>query len=133
MLVEEMGMSRVDSFSMHTEVEVTTNLCITDKDEFFTSILSCLTNSINLQSSHLTDLVLLCTGPDGLVPISVHAAVLSSQSFLLRELLLSATDPVLVLPEVELNTVWCLLDLLYTGRLVILSLFLIVQLGQSLS
>ena len=126
MSVEEMGMTRVDSFSMHAELEVSTNLCITDKDEFFTSILSCLTNSITLQSSHLTDLVLLCTGPDGLIPISVHAAVLSSQSFLLRELLLSSTDPVLVLPEVELNTVRCLLDLLYTGRLVVIFLFYIL-------
>jgi len=118
MIVEEMGMARVDSLSMHTEVEVSTNLCITDKDEFFTSILSSLTNSITLQSSHLTDLVLLCTGPDGLIPISVHAAVLSSQSVLLKDLLLSVTDPVLVLPEVEVNTVRSLLDLLYTGRCV---------------
>ena len=84
----------------NTDTEVSTNLCLTDKDGFFTSILTSLTRSVTLQSSHLTDLVLLCTGPDGLLSISVHAVVLCSQSLLLRDLLLSATEPVLVLPEV---------------------------------
>ena len=92
-----------------------TNLRLVDNNGFFTSIMSSLTHSVTLQSSHLTDLVLLCTGPDGTLPVSVHSVVLCSQSPLLRDLL-SVPEPVLVLPEVELDTVWYMLDLLYTGR-----------------
>eukprot|EP00092_Neocalanus_flemingeri_P032243 GFUD01035047.1.p1 GENE.GFUD01035047.1~~GFUD01035047.1.p1 ORF type:complete len:766 (-),score=188.95 GFUD01035047.1:463-2760(-) len=101
-----------------TVMECNSRLCLADKDNFFISIMTSLTHTVALQSSYLTDLVLLCTGPDGLLPVSVHSAVLSSQSSLLRDLLISVTDPVLVLPEVELNTVWCMLDLLYSGRCV---------------
>ena len=95
-----------------------TNLCSTNKDSFSTSISTILTHNINLQSSHLTDLVLLCTGQDGLlpVPVSVHSAFFSCQSGFLRYLLLSTMEPVFVLPEVEETTVRCMLDLLYTGR-----------------
>jgi len=98
---------------------ISTNLCLVEKNGFFTSIMSSLTHNVTLQSSHLTDLVLLCSGPDGLLPVSVHSAVLCSQSPLLKDLLLSVTEPVLVLPEVELDTVWYMLDLVYTGRCVV--------------
>jgi len=108
--------SEQDSMDTDDDINMSTNLCLTDKDGFFTSILTSLTHSVTLQSSHLTDLVLICTGPDGPLPVSVHSVVLSSQSPLLRNLLLSVTEPVLVLPEVELKTVWHMLDLLYTGR-----------------
>eukprot|EP00092_Neocalanus_flemingeri_P084801 GFUD01106580.1.p1 GENE.GFUD01106580.1~~GFUD01106580.1.p1 ORF type:complete len:446 (+),score=89.95 GFUD01106580.1:76-1413(+) len=93
-----------------------THLCLTDKKGFFNSILTSLSHSITLQSSCLTDLVLLCSGPDGLLPVSAHSAVLASQSPLLQNLLLSISDPVLLLPEVEVKTLWNMLDLLYTGR-----------------
>ena len=95
---------------------ISTNLQLVDKYGFFTSIMSSMTHSVTLQSSHLTDLVLLCTGPDGPLPVLVHSVVLCSQSPLLRYILLSVTDPVLVLPGVELDTVWYMLDILYTGR-----------------
>ena len=108
--------SEQDSMDTDDDINMSTNLCLTDKDGFFTSILTSLTHSVTLQSSHLTDLVLICTGPDGPLPVSVHSVVLSSQSPILRNLLLSVTEPVLVLPEVELKTVWHMLDLLYTGR-----------------
>eukprot|EP00092_Neocalanus_flemingeri_P035780 GFUD01038960.1.p1 GENE.GFUD01038960.1~~GFUD01038960.1.p1 ORF type:complete len:781 (+),score=171.04 GFUD01038960.1:51-2393(+) len=107
-----------DPSVMESNTSLSTRLCLADKDNFFISIMTSLTHTVTLQSSHLTDLVLLCTGPDGPLPVSVHSAVLSSQSSLLRDLLISVTDPVLVLPEVELNTVWCMLDLLYSGRCV---------------
>jgi len=93
-----------------------TNLCLTDKNDFFNSILTSLTHSITQQSSCLTDLDLLCSGPDGPLVVSVHGAVLASQSPLLQDLLLSATGPILLLPEVKVKTVWNMLDLLYTGR-----------------
>eukprot|EP00092_Neocalanus_flemingeri_P040476 GFUD01044079.1.p1 GENE.GFUD01044079.1~~GFUD01044079.1.p1 ORF type:complete len:261 (+),score=91.11 GFUD01044079.1:79-861(+) len=104
---------------MDTDSNMFTNLCLTDKNDFFNSIMTSLTHSVTLQSSHLTDLALVCTGPDGPLPVSVHSPVLSSQSPLMTELLLSVTEPVLVLPEVELNTVLSMLDLLYTGRCVV--------------
>ena len=94
-----------------------TNLCLTDKNDFFNSILTSLTHSITQQSSCLTDLDLLCSGPDGPLVVSVHGAVLASQSPLLQDLLLSATCPILLLPEVKVKTVMNMLDLLYTGRL----------------
>ena len=114
MINGEMPKTPVPKNTLFTNVS--TNLCLLDKNSFFSSIMSSLTHSVTLQSSHLTDLVLLCTGPEGHLPVSVHSAVLSSQSPLLRDLLLSVTEPVLVLPEVELDTVWYMLDLLYTGR-----------------
>ena len=110
-------MSTTPSFSK-SMAKINTNLCLSDKDSFFNSILTSLTHSVTVQSSHLTDLVLLCTGPDGPLPVSVHSAVLSSQSPLLRDLLLPLKDPVLVLPEVKVDTLWYMLDLIYTGRLV---------------
>jgi hypothetical protein len=94
-----------------------TNLCMVDKDSFFSSILTSLTPSrFHQSSSSLSDLTILCFTSDEPVPVSVHPAVLASQSPLLQDLLLSVSAPVLVLPEVEVEIVRNMLDLLCTGR-----------------
>jgi hypothetical protein len=94
-----------------------TNLCMVDKDGFFSSILTSLTPSRFQQSSSSeSDLTILCFTSDEPVPVSVHPAVLASQSPLLQDLLLSVSAPVLVLPEVKVEIVRNMLDLLCTGR-----------------
>ena len=94
-----------------------TNLCMVDKDGFFSSILTSLTPSrFHQSSSSLSDLTILCYTSDEPVPVSVHPAVLASQSPLLQDLLLSVSAPVLALPEVEVEIVRNMLDLLCTGK-----------------
>ena len=119
-LTEDLLIGRASSNSLFT-----TNLCLTDKGDFFSFIIKSLAHSIYLQSSLLTDLVLICPGPEGPLPVSVHSTVLAGHSPILRDLLHSVTSPVLLLPDVEVETVWNMLGLLYTGRLVSEQRFLV--------
>ena len=58
------------------------------------------------------DLLLICHGQ----PVQVYKAMLGTQSTFLSEILLTSTDPVLLLPEVRAETVYLMLDILLTGR-----------------
>jgi len=100
---------------MQSGLEISTNLCMADKVDFFTSIMKSLTTNITWSCS-TADLTLLSPGSEGLIPLSVHSFVLASQSSFLSNLLLSASERVMVLPGVEVNTVKRMLQLLYTGR-----------------
>ena len=89
----------------------TTNLSAANESYYFSSVWSSL-------SSTIPDLMLLCYGSAGPKLVLVHKAILATQSTLLHQLFRHSTDPVLILPEVEVDTVNLMLDLLYSGRLV---------------
>ena len=116
MIREQMGMNRTGLFTMQPGREISTNLSMANKVDYFNSIMNSLAD--DTLSNSKTDMTVLITGPDMLAPIPVHASILASQSKFLSSLIHSATELVILLPGVESSTVKCMLDLLYRGRLV---------------
>jgi len=94
-----------------------THLQLYDKTGYFNSILSSSFLSAVDPSCKSTDLQIICQLEEGVhVPLDVQSAVLCSQSdFILNLVKVGGEQPVLMLPEVEINTVQRLLELLYHG------------------
>jgi len=98
-----------------------TNLKVAEEESHFSEVLEICLRNTNSQNGSGVDLAIFCAEKTGsLIPVFVHSAMVVSQSDFLKDLVGTGVDEsgcyIIMLPEVNIETVRGMVHLIYSGR-----------------